>query len=187
MSYVDSFLEIFGNVTVADVVKLIIAVSFVVFVAKKIGDYLIKRHEAEKLKDAQIKEALDAVHKYPEYRRQSLEIQKEFQKETESLRKAQENILNRIKKMEDDQKRRERSRLRECLLRNYRYFTSNTKNPMLAWTRMESDAFWEQFKDYTDAGGNGHVHSEVQPAMRKLEVIEMTDTERITELMHSRG
>lgn len=183
----EAFLELFGNVTVADVVKILMAIGFLFFVGAKIRDYLIKRHEAEKTKDEQLKEALDAVHKYPEYRRQSLEIQKEFKAETQSLRNAQEDILKRLKAMEDDNKRRERNRLRECLLRNYRYFTSKAKNPMQAWTRMEADAFWEQFKDYTDAGGNGHVHSEVKPAMRKLEVVEMTETEKITALMHSRG
>ena len=37
-------------------------------VYKKIREYLIGRYEAEKNRDQKINEALDAVHKYPEYR-----------------------------------------------------------------------------------------------------------------------
>ena len=52
---------------------------------------------------------------------------------------------------------------------------------------MEAEAFWELFKDYEDVDGDGYVHSEVQPAMNLLEVIEMEDTEKVTQLMKSRG
>jgi hypothetical protein len=38
---------------------------------------------------------------------------------------------------------------------------------------MESDAFWELFRDYEDLGGDGHMHSKVEPDMRGLTVIEM--------------
>ena len=48
------------------------------------------------------------------------------------------------------------------------------------------EAFWKIFKDYEELDGNGHVHSEVQPAMRNLEVIPMHEVEKISELMHSR-
>ena len=72
------------------------------------------------------------------------------------------------------------------MMQSYRYFTSEEKNPLQAWSEMEADAFWEIFGDYEKMGGNGHVHTEVQPAMRRLEVIPMTEPERITELMQSR-
>ena len=57
---------------------------------------------------------------------------------------------------------------------------------MRAWTSMEAEAFWELFKDYENMDGNGYVHSEVQPAMNRLEVIDIEDVVRITELMESR-
>ena len=44
---------------------------------------------------------------------------------------------------------------------------------------MESDAFWKTFGDYEDAGGDGHMHSEVQPAMRRLEIIPMHEIEAV--------
>ena len=183
----EAFIEVFGSITIADVVQMCLAIGFLVFIGKKVTEYLVSRHEAEKKKDEQLKKVLEAVEKYPEWRQQSVDIQKELKDEIQGIRKSQEKQTERLDTLEKDTKRRERNRIRESLLRNYRYFTSKIKNPMQAWTRMEADAFWEEYKDYTDAGGNGHVHEEVQPKMRELEVIEMYETERVTELMHSRG
>ena len=48
------------------------------FVYKRVKDYLVKRYEANKAKDQQLKEALEVVSNYPNYRKQSLKIQKEL-------------------------------------------------------------------------------------------------------------
>lgn len=37
---------------------------------------------------------------------------------------------------------------------------------------MEAEAFWGLFRDYEEAGGNGYMHSVVQPAMTELIVRE---------------
>ena len=37
---------------------------------------------------------------------------------------------------------------------------------------MESEAFWELFRDYEDVNGDGHMHTVVQPAMNLLKVID---------------
>lgn len=187
MGDTEAFLEVFGGLTVANIVQIILAVAFLIYVGKKIRDYLIKRYEAEQEKDKQLHEALESVRKYPEYRKQSIAIQQKLEGEIQSIRKSQEENVKRLDEMEKSTKRRERNKLRDRLLQNFRYFTSKEKNPMQAWTRMESEAFWELFKDYEEAGGNGYVHSEVQPAMNLLELVEMDDTERVTQLMKSRG
>lgn len=184
---VDTFLEVFGNFTIADVVKLALALGFLIYAGKKFNAYLIKRHDAEEKKNAQLHKALDAVEKYPEYRRQSVEIQQKLENEIQGLRKSQEESIKRLDKMEADMKRRERNKCRDTLLQNFRYFTSKEKNPMQAWTRMEAEAFWDLFRDYEEMDGNGYVHTEVQPAMNLLDIVEMNDVEKITELMKSRG
>ena len=51
---------------------------------------------------------------------------------------------------------------------------------------MESDAFWKMFGDYEEAGGDGDMHTTVQPAMRLLDKIPMHEEERLSELMQSR-
>ena len=51
---------------------------------------------------------------------------------------------------------------------------------------MEAQAFWDMFGDYEKNGGDGHMHTVVQPAMRALEVIPMHEADRVVELMQSR-
>ena len=175
----DAFLELFGNVTVGFLVKLICAILFagsaVAIGAKKLKAWYESRQE----RDRKYHEVMDQVAKYPEWRQQSIDIQKEF---TEAIR----NLQKRMEEIEATNQKRERNKLRDRLLQSYRYFTSEEKNPAKAWSEMEADAFWEMYRDYEKLGGNGHVHTEVQPAMRHLEVIPMHETERITELMQSR-
>ena len=173
MKGLDEFLTIFGEITVLQIVETILACAFLWFIYKKTSNFLIQQHEQQKLKDEQLKEALDGVHKYPEYRKQSLEIQKELKGDIHALKEAQAEITKRLAAMEEQNKRRERNKLRDILLQNYRYFTNKETNPSQTWTRMESEAFWELFKDYEDAGGNGYMKSEVLPAMERLIVVEV--------------
>lgn len=182
----EAFIEVFGGMTVANVVQILLAVAFLVYVAKKIRDYLIKRYEAEQEKDKQIREALEAISKYPEYRKQSIEIQQKLEKEITSIRELQTENIRRIDAMEKVTHKLERNKLRDRILQSFRYFTSREKNPLQEWTRMEAEAFWELFKDYENLGGNGYVHTEVQPAMNLLVVVEMENTEAVTQLMNSR-
>lgn len=149
-------------------------------------DDLIKKYEAEKEKDKELKEALEAVRKYPEYRQQSIKIQEKLENEIQELRKAQDEHTCRLLQMEENSQRRERNKLRDRLLQNYRYYTSKEHNPRQEWTRMESETFWECFADYENMNGNGYMHSVVQPEMNLLGIIEMDDASGIAELMHSR-
>ena len=88
--------------------------------------------------------------------------------------------------MENDSKKRELNKLYDTLLQSYNYYTNKEKNPMQAWTKMESKAFWDLFTDYEDMGGDGYMHTVVQPAMLLLTVIEMNDIDGISELMKNR-
>lgn len=169
----DEFKEVFGSFTVLNAVELVLAILFCYLIYRKLSKYLIGRYEAGKKKDEQLKTALDAVSKYPEYRAQSIRIQKELQTEIDALRAAQGEQIARLKKMEDDQTRRERNRLRDRLLQSYRYYTDPACNPDGVWNTMEAEAFWEMFSDYEDVGGDGYIHSVVQPAMNLLKVVEI--------------
>lgn len=167
-----SFIDTFGNITVLDVAIFIAAIVFLILCYRKVKDYLIAKHDADKLRDEQLQEALTAVRKYPEYRKQSIQIQHELEDENCAVRKDIQALTKRIEKMEEDTKRRERNKIRDRLLQNYRYYTNTETNPTQSWSRMEADAFWELFKEYEENGGDGYMHSEVQPAMNKLTIIE---------------
>lgn len=172
MTGFEEFKNLFGDITVLSVIETLLAVVFLVFIGKKVRDYLIKKHELDRIRDEQIREALEAVRKYPEYRQQSIRIQELLEGEIQELRQMQEDQSQRLLDMEETTKRRERNKLRDRLLQNYRYYTNKQENPSQSWTRMESEAFWELFRDYEDAGGDGFMHTEVQPAMERLTIIE---------------
>lgn len=176
----EQFLELFGNVTITGIVTFVLAIFFGYRIYKEVVKFLdnkknlaVQKHEAEKQKDEQLKSVLEEVSKYPEYREQSRAIQKEFRDEIDGLRVTQQSIQDTLKDMQERQDRRERNKLRNKLLQSYRYYTDLEKNPSQSWTRMESEAFWALFKDYEDAGGDGYMHTVVQPAMNLLKVIDI--------------
>lgn len=173
MKDLDAFLGVFGDMTIAHFIMLVSAIIFLWAVYKKVSDYLMKRHDLQQEKDAQLKEALAAAKQYPEYRQQSINIQKSLENEIQVLRDTVVELANRLTKVEELNKKKERNKLRDILIERYRYYTDKERNPSQSWTSMESDAFWELFKDYEEAGGNDYMHSHVQPEMRRLKVIEM--------------
>lgn len=173
MKGIDAFLSLFGGITIADVVLIIVALVFLVSVYKKVRDYLINKYEKEKVKDAQLEEALTSVRKYPEYRQQSINIQNLLENEIQELRVMQEETTVRLIRIEEQNKKRERNKLRDMLLQNYRYYTNKSQNPSQTWTSMESEAFWELFHDYEDMDGDGYMHTVVQPEMERLTVVDV--------------
>lgn len=176
----EEFLSIFGNITILQVVQFILAVVFIVLVYRQVKKYFQKkiaeqnkRAAIDEQRDKQLKEALDSVHQYPQYRQQSLEIQEKLQGQIEALNQAQQELNKRMSDMEESADRRERNKLRDLLLQNYRHYINPETNPSHSWTAMEAETFWELFRDYEAAGGNGYIHSEVLPAMQLLTVVDM--------------
>lgn len=160
--------------------------------------------DAEKAKEEQLKQenierdnkiaTLEAaVNALPGYRAQSIQIQQQLQSTDKDILdacnaikesvKENQNVLNyRLDRLE----KREKNAIRAKLLEEYRLFTDESKNPMLAWSEMEHHAFFELVKDYEELKGNDFVHSTVLPAMNELTVILMSDKQALLELMHSR-
>lgn len=169
----NEFMDIFGHFTIAQVTVVILALIFLWAIYKKIGDYLMKKHDAAQAKDAQLAKALETVSHYPEYRKQSIEIQQHLENKITNLEDAWCQVCERLTKIEELNAKKERNKLRDILIERYKYYTNKDKNPSQKWTRMESEAFWELFRDYEDFGGNDYMHTVVQPEMRRLEVTEM--------------
>lgn len=180
MKGLDEFLKLFGDITVAQLVTVALAFVFMFFMYKQVKKYFdekMKTHneriQIEKQRDADIQEALVAVRKYPEYRQQSIKIQELLEGEIQELKEMIMDDKERILRMEEHDRRRERNKLRDTLLQNYRHYTHKEKNPSQSWTQMEAEAFWDLFRDYEDLGGNGYIHTVVQPEMERLIVIEV--------------
>lgn len=186
MTGFDEFMGVFGEITVTNVVQILLAGVFLTLAYRKFKKYLTERHDQEQLQTAQLQEALESVRKYPEYRQQSIYIQQELERKIQEISTALAEQTTRMVKMEKDAKRRERSKLKDRLLQSYRYYTDKERNPLGAWTSMEAEAFWELFKEYEEAGGNGYIHTVVQPAMSLLKVIDIEDVDSVLRLTNSR-
>lgn len=74
MTGLEEFEKIFGNITVLNVLELALAVAFVIILYKKGKKYILAKNAEDEEKNRQLKTALDAVSKYPEYRAQSIKI-----------------------------------------------------------------------------------------------------------------
>jgi hypothetical protein len=152
-----------------------------------------QREEENKARDAKIAALQTAVDALPGYRAQSMQIQAQLQNTDKLIL----DVCNEIKTSVTDNRqvlndrldrleKREKNAIRAKLLDEYRLFTDETKNPMLAWSEMEHHAFFELVKDYEDLNGNDFVHSTVLPAMNSLAVISMSDKQTLLKLMNSR-
>lgn len=149
--------------------------------------------KADAERDKRLDELEKTVNALPNYRAQSLQIQAQLQDADKEILNVLSNIndnmmvnreiLNeRLDRLED----REKNSIRAKLLDEFRLFTDEHKNPMLAWSEMEHHAFFKLVKDYEGLNGNDYVHSDVLPAMNRLEVIPMSDKEALLKLMQSR-
>ena len=149
------------------------------------------QNDAER--DAKIAALQVVVDALPSYRAQSLQIQAQLQGTDKEILNALTDIKNnmitnrdilnnRLDRLED----REKNAIRAKLIDEYRLFTDEAKNPMLAWSEMEHHAFFALVKDYEDLHGNDYVHNTVLPAMNELRVIKMSDRVALLELMNSR-
>lgn len=168
---------------------------------KKIKDQ--KKAEAEKEEalncklttfDERLSRVEEAVSHYPEYRAQSLSIQAQLQQADTAIvdlcREIRDDVVANREMLDTrlkDLERRERNSLRSKILNEYRLYTDENKNPMLAWSEMEHHSFFKLVEDYESLGGNDYVHSTVLPAMNELDIISMADLKGLKELYSSRN
>lgn len=185
--------NIFGTMTVAMLIEVVVAVVGIWIAYKKLKDKIIGSYKERKQQQDDIEEALTGVRALPKYREQSKKIQDELrgnddkilstcQKIQDGVDENQRILNKRLDKLED----RERNALRAKILDMHRLFTSKKRNPMQAWSEMEKNAFDDLIKDYESLNGNGYVHTVVIPEMNTLRVILMTDLAGLAELFHSR-
>ena len=180
MKYFDEFMCIFGDITLAELTTFVLAMFFLYGIykeIKKFNDAKIAEHqrrtEEERVQKEKLESAYAVTQKYPIYHQESIDIRDGLKKEIQEIRDYCSTLMKRFEEIEEQNKKRECSKLRDMLLQNYRYYTNECQNPSKSWTRMESEAFWELFEEYENAGGNGYMHSVVRPAMELLDVVEV--------------
>ena len=178
MSGMDAFTKIFGDITILDLLWFIVAVAFVITVSIQALRFLHKGMKNYDRKEEEWTKTVEATKHYPEYREQSKKIQEEINNRIDNtiklynLLKTQVDMMqNHIQEIEEQNKIRERNKLCDLLLQYYKNYGLKDRNPSMSWTLVESQTFWALFKDYEDLGGDGLMHSTVEPAMKLLNIV----------------
>lgn len=115
-----------------------------------------------------IKTGIDQDKETIEKRISKLETHDEWQyNEISKISKGIEDISNQISSMQSKMDETEMAKLKDTLLNYYRKYKDIGE-----WTQFEHDAFWDLFKSYESHGGNGYLHTIVEPVMRELKIIE---------------
>ena len=175
----DSLIKVFGNIQLSSVVLLIAAIVFLAGILVKIYNFIVTVHDNLQERDETIKTVNDSL-------KQIQEQQKTITDDITKLFNRQEELYERQNSFEKNWNSFNLTKMKNSLLQSYRYYCSTTKNPMHAWTELEKEVFDNLFSDYEKLGGDGFMHSEVQPEMEKLDVIPMSDVEQIQLLYSSR-
>ena len=180
----DSLMKLIGDyeidgIKVATFILLISAIVYLYKLYKKAKQLIIVKYEEETEKDKKINETYTRMEQYQE-------DQKKLLGKIERMQEMQEKLSEQLHQIDEKTKKYELANSRDRLLQSYRYYTNRKKNPMQSWTELEKEAFFEVFGNYEDAGGDGFMHTTVQPEMNTLTVIPMHETTEIAELMASR-
>ena len=183
-----------------------LASLLVTFIFNKVAGIpkdLKKQREADRKRIENIEETVEkmeerlakveeAVGHYPEYRAQSLQIQNQLKQTDNHILEVCDSIKSaviangeRLDKRLGDLERREKNALRAKILDEYRFYTDERKNPLKAWSEMEHHSFFKLVEDYESLGGNDYVHGTIVPAMNELDVISMSDSDKLKELYQS--
>ena len=121
----------------------------------------------------------ESDHEHKEADKNILDLCREIQADVKQNRI---DVIAKLERLEN----RERNALRAKILDEYRLYTDESRNPMLAWSEMEEHSFFKLVEDYEALGGNDYVHSVVVPEASELDVIHMSDLARLKELYDSR-
>lgn len=187
------FLKIFGEMSVSSITIFITAIVFLCTIGIKVYQTITTFHDKIQEKNdslEELKKSMKEIKENPIITKEDWEQLKDKQdcleKSLKEILEVQKDLAAKQEEFELESKKLNLNRLRDRLLQSYRYYTSEEKNPLQAWLEMEYEAFEKLFQNYEELGGDGFMHSTVEPAMAQLEIISMEDSEKVSILMKSR-
>ena len=90
-----------------------------------------------------------------------------IKEELSTLTNTVNSIATNLEDMERKNNETKVKELKDTLINYY-----NKYRVVGEWSNLEKEAFWELFEDYESRGGNGFIHSIVEPVMRELKVVD---------------
>lgn len=105
--------------------------------------------------------------KHEESVKQSIRHDEMIKEDISSLTNTVNGIVDTLNIMQQKENKTKVKELRESLIRYY-----NKYKNIGEWSKLESEAFWDLFNDYEERGGDGYIHTIVEPVMRELREIQ---------------
>ncbi len=99
--------------------------------------------------------------------RQSIRHDEMIKSDISSLTDSINGIANTLSDMQAKENETKLKEIKGSLIRYY-----NKYKDIGIWSKLEKDAFWDLFDDYEKRGGDGYIHSIVEPVMRELTEVE---------------
>lgn len=99
--------------------------------------------------------------------RQSIVHDKRIKDDLKNVTDKVNEIAETLSKMQKADNVTEMKKLKEKLVAYYNKYKNSD-----GWTSMDKEVFWDLFEDYEKRGGDGFIHSKVEPVMCELKVID---------------
>lgn len=125
-----------------------------------------KRKEHELLVNT-ARELTDLKTAHEESVKQSIRHDQVIKEDLSNLTDTVNGIAETLSAMQQRENETKLKELKSSLVRYY-----NKYKDVGEWSKLESDAFWDLFDEYETRGGDGYVHTIVEPTMRELREID---------------
>lgn len=143
-----------------------IVCEFLSIIGKPIGTMKQRKDDHELL--VKTVEDLKVLHdKHEEDTRQSIIHDEAIRNDLKTLTATVNSIADNLDDMKKKNNETKVKELKDMLIGYY-----NKYRVIGEWSKLEKDAFWELFEDYEKRGGNGYIHTIVEPVMRELREID---------------
>lgn len=143
-----------------------IITEFSVIIKKPIG--VMKQKQADHELTLQNSKAIqELAKKHEEDTKQSIRHDEIIRDDLKKLTDIVNGIVDTLEAMQQKENETKLKELKDSLITYY-----NKYRVIGEWSKLEKEAFWDLFDDYEKRGGDGYMHSTVEPVMREIREID---------------
>lgn len=158
---------------VSIIISIVIIMSAVVSIATLIGKFSViigkpvrwikKKNEDHELLIQTVKNVEILQEKQDEAVKQSIRHDEMIKDDINKLTETVDGIATTLTEMQQKSNDTELKKLKDTLVGYYNKFKNVGE-----WSKLDANVFWDLFDDYEKRGGDGYVHSIIEPVMREL-------------------
>lgn len=150
----------------ASIIAIVEIIGKFSFIIGKPVKWVKKKNEDHELLIKTVSGLTDLNNRHDESVKQSIKHDKEIKNDLILVSDKMDSLSIQISAMQKKIDETEMAKLKDNLVYYYKKYKDIGE-----WSQLESDAFWDLFKRYEAHGGNGYIHSVVEPAMRELAIV----------------